>query len=195
MTTQTGLDVNPTSFSSGTTISSSSMNSNFNAIVNAAINNDSGAITTDLNGTMTLPGIVVTALNSNPTPQTVTGTTAGSASLYEFLVGTVKMVALLFNGYQNNTGNEQKVSLPTPFTQRAMAICGNGKNCSVWSGGSQLTNKVNVITSFSSTGGGVTQVSNVPSDSLCEVIQGFDQIGLGINEASQAFAIYLFFGI
>lgn len=191
----TGIGASLTSASPGTTISSSTYNSNQNNLNNSGISNDSGSISTSGSGTMTLPGLIVTMLDSGSTGTTITGSTAGTATIYQVLRGTVKILVLLFNGYQNNTGTEQKIALPVAFTQRAMFMTGNTKTTSIWSGGSQLTSKINVVTALASTGGTTTGATTIPSNSFGEIIQGFDTVGLGISEASQAFAISFFFGI
>jgi hypothetical protein len=191
----TGIGASLTTFSSGTTISSSSVNGNFTSLNNSGISNDSGNISTNGSGQMTLPGLIVTMLDAGSTGVTVTGTTAGNATIYQVMRGTFKIVALLFNGYQNSSGTEQKIALPVAFTQRAMFMTGNAKSTSIWSGGSQLTNKINTITALASGGGTTTGTTIVPSNSIGEIIQGFDTVGLGTGEASQAYAISLFYGI
>src|SRR5260370_30409924 len=50
------------------------------------------------------------------TPVTVAGTTAGSATCYQFIQGGLKAFFLLFNGYRNATATEQFLALPVAFT-------------------------------------------------------------------------------
>src|SRR5258708_36103679 len=43
---------------------------------------------------------------------TVAGTTAGSATCYQFLQGGIKAFFLYFNAYRNSTATEQLLTLP-----------------------------------------------------------------------------------
>lgn len=191
----TGLGLGLTSFSSGTTISSSSMNSNFSAINNGAIANDAGSITTDNSGTITSVGITTQKLNSSPNVVTVNGTTNGTAQLYQILWGTFKLVVLFFNNYQNNSSTEQTISIPQPFTAKAFCIAGNTKVMTPYASGSALSNCVRQITSLAAGGGGVTIQNGATSEGLASITSPFDAIGLGTGEASTANDIAIFFGI
>lgn len=54
-----GIGASLTTFSSGTTISSSAVNANFSSLNNSGLPNDSGAISTDGSGNMTVVGLIV----------------------------------------------------------------------------------------------------------------------------------------
>lgn len=74
-----GLGLSLTTFSPGSTISSSSMNSNFSSINNAALPNDSGAISTDGSGVITSTGLIIGSSEH---------ITLGSSSTIRFTDGT-----------------------------------------------------------------------------------------------------------
>ena len=144
---------------------------------------------------MTLVGLIAQVLNSNPTPVTINGTTNGTAQLYEVFQGTFKLAVLFFNSYQNNSGTEQTISLPTPFTSKAFCIAGNTKLMTPYHSGSALTNAVRQITSLAAGGGGVTIQNTASSEGLASITSPFDAIGLGTGEATTATDIAIFFGI
>lgn len=130
------------------------------------------------------------ALSPSPTVVSITGTTAGTADLYQFMRGTIKAFILIFNGYRNASGTEQTIGLPTAFTTRCNFLSGNGKQVTPYSGGSALVNKVNLNNNGTPTNG-----STVNAAHHGEIIQGFDALGLGISQATTASAIYFFIGI
>lgn len=190
----TGIGASITTFSPGTTISSSSMNSSLSAINSGGIANDSGSISTSGSGTMTLPGLITQVLNSNPPAVTVNGTTAGTAQLYEIFQGTFKMILLVMNGYQNASGTEQTIALPTPFTAKGFCISGNMKVLTPYASGSPLTNSVRQITALAAGGGSTTIQNSITSEGLASITAAFSAIGLGSGQASTATDIAIFFG-
>lgn len=139
----------------------------------------------------TVLDLVHKSLDIKTTAVNLNGTTAGSAQLYMPFTGpNFKVAILIFNGYQNNTTTEQTIALPVAFSTRCMWLSGNGKSVTPYSGGSKLVGKAS-----KTSGGVVTGGNTVDANWTGEVIQGFDALGLGTSEASQAFAIYVFVGI
>jgi hypothetical protein len=129
--------------------------------------------------------------------QSIAGTTAGTARLYQTAIGPFNFMLLHFDGYRNASATEQFLGVPQATGQRTLAVSGNGKITSIWRASSQLTAQMNVVTTLASTGGTVTNVDTIPGKSFGEIIDssGFDQFGLGTNQASAATAIYFFVGL
>ena len=140
--------------------------------------------------------MILKAMTIATTAVSVAGTTNGTAYLYMPFVGTnFKLAILRFDAYRNASASEQTIALPAAFTTRALFQTGNGKACTPYSGGSALVNKTNVITALAAGGGTISVQSLIPSYSLGEIVNTFDAIGLGVSQASNATAIYVFVGL
>lgn len=138
------------------------------------------------------------AFAPNLTPVSVTGTTAGSASLYQFLQGTIKAAWLFYNGYRNSTATEQKLALPVPFTGRSGWIAFGGNPVThFFASGSQLTSQCNVVTALptGSGAGSVSTQSAINGYSFGEIEAAYDNIGLGVSQSQTFTACVLFVGI
>lgn len=146
----------------------------------------------DGNGLLTLLGLKV-----NPTAVTVSGTTAGSASLYQWMQGTVKAFLLYFNGYRNASVTEQTISLPTPFTTGALWWAGASKSVRPYASSSALSNKVNVISTLSNGSGAGTATNGNATQGYSngDLLAAFDAVGLGANEASTSTGFVVMIGI
>jgi hypothetical protein len=115
---------------------------------------------------------------------TVNGTTSGSANLYQILQGTVKAFLLQFVGYRNASATEQRLTLPTPFTTRCLFIAGHVTNASVWNGGSQVAGQLADVDGLSASGGTSGGYTAFHPMDFGEITSAFDQLGLGISQAS-----------
>lgn len=114
----------------------------------------------------------------------VTGTTNGSATIYQFMQGTLKAFFCYYNAYRNSTATEQRITLPVAFTSYAIYVAGGGIPLShFWLSGSSLTGKCNVITSLpsGSAAGNITNNSSINGFQYGEITSGFDQYGLGTS--------------
>lgn len=154
-------------------------------------------ITSDGSGNETVVGLIASTLKVNQSGTTITGTTNGSATLYQFLQGTVKGFVIYFNAYRNNTTTEQTISLPVAFTTGALFLVGASKSIRPYLSGSATTGKVNVVSTISngSTAGGTTNGNATQGYSYGDVQGGFDAVGLGTSEASTSTGLALFIGI
>ena len=130
------------------------------------------------------------------TTTTIEGT-AGSATLYESIQEDipVKTVVLAFNNYQNASGEEQTIALPTPFTFKALTFTGNVKRVTPYLNGTALTNSVREITGLSANGGEVSIQDALASEGFGAITGPFDALGLGSNEVSLANDILVLVGI
>lgn len=130
--------------------------------------------------------LTVLGLQVNPTVVTVSGTTAGSATLYQVLSGTIKLVFLAFSNYQNNTSTQQTIAIPTPFNGQAFVFTGASPLLEPYRSGSLLGNATRVLTSLSNaTGGGQIQIQNfIPPQSFGIFTSPPDAIGLGVSQST-----------
>lgn len=115
---------------------------------------------------------------------TVAGTTSGTANLYQILQGTVKAFLLQYVGYRNSSATEQRLTLPTPFTTRCLFIAGHSTNASVWNGGSQVASQLADVDGLSASGGTSAGYTNFHPMDFGEITTAFDQLGLGVSQAS-----------
>lgn len=131
------------------------------------------------------------------TPTTITGTTNGSATLYENIQSdnAVKTVILEFDAYQNASNVEQTIQLPTLFTKKALVLTGNTKRVTPYLNGAPLTNSVRQITGLNAAGGSVNIQDSLASEGVGAITGAFDALGLGTNEASTANDIIFIVGI
>lgn len=90
-----------------------------NSLKSNGINNDSAAIQTDGSGQLFLPIVTLSnKLNLNITPVSVSGQTSGTASLYQYIQGNVKVTIINLVNYRI-TAN-QSLALPSAYAGRAM---------------------------------------------------------------------------
>lgn len=118
--------------------------------------------------------------------QTLTGSTAGSANLYQLTIGIFKCLLIEFVGYRNSTGTEQTFTLADAFTSGALWIGGDTKLIRPYNSGSALSSKVEVISTISngSSGGSTTTGNTTQPNANGNIIAAFDAIGLGTGQAS-----------
>ena len=116
---------------------------------------------------------------------TVTGTTAGSATCYQFLQGGLKGLFLYFAGYRNSTATEQLLALPVGFTTYAGWIAfGPIPQTHIYVGSTQQNGKIEVVTGFPVPpgAGAVTgSQSQMSGFQFGDLNSAFDHIGLGVS--------------
>jgi len=129
---------------------------------------------------------VLTSLGLSPNPPVVTVTgTSGTATLYQFLQGSVKAAILALNSYQNSSATEQSIHLPVAFTNKAWIFTGNFTNnlrLTPYFGGSASANNMRVLTGLSTGGGSGSLVTPINAFSIGQITNHFDAIGLGVSE-------------
>lgn len=154
-------------------------------------------ITSDGNGGLTAVKLIAQSLTNNLTAVSVNGTTAGSCSLYQFLLGTIKATFVYFNGYENTTATEQKLTLPQAYTASRISFWANGgvPVSHFYSSGTQLTGKVVYVNGFP-TGAGAGSISSgqnaINGFMYGEVQAAWDTFGCGVSQ-SQTFTASCFF--
>jgi len=123
-------------------------------------------------------------LKLNLTGISVAGTTSGTATLYQFLQGTIKAFYLYYNGYRNSTATEQKITLPRAFTGRSHAFANGGIPIThlYLAGVPQSFAIVTTLPSGTGAGGTTTQTA-LNGYSSAEVVGPFDSVGLGVSQS------------
>lgn len=184
-----------TSLSNGTTANAPDVLGSLQSLQANGVNNDGGAIQTNGAGLMTLLGMIINGpLQSNPAAVTVNGTTAGTATLYQFLQGAIKAFYLYYNGYRNSTTTEQKLALPVPFTSRSAFFAQGGIPVThIYLSGVQVMTSCNVIVLLpsGSGAGNISVQSAMNGFSSGELVGAYDSIGLGVSQ-SMTFTAGLF---
>jgi hypothetical protein len=141
-------------------------------------------------GVVTMLGLV-----NNDAGVTISGTTSGSATLYQFLRGNVKAFFLYFNGYRNSTSTEQKITLPQAFAHYAHYYAAGGiPQMHFYNGGSQVTGKISTIINFPSPpgpGNSTSGLNAINGLGYGDISNAFDAIGLGVS-LPQAYTTGLF---
>ncbi len=121
----------------------------------------------------------------------VTGTTAGTATVWQFLrigsLGGLNSAYVHFVGYKNATGTEQKITLPVAFGSYALYLAGGIPQCHIWNGGAQVNSHVDTANGFPTppgAGGSSSGNSAFNAFSFGQLTAAFNQIGLGISQSS-----------
>src|SRR5438270_1170896 len=112
-----------------------------------------------------------------PTPVTVTGSVSGSASLYQYLTGTVKVLVINWNNYKSAAA--QTLTLLVPFTQNGLVVVCESQVQTVefLAGGTPVT--ISVMDTISAGSGGTQLPSTtIKSWSIGQVRAAFDTVRL-----------------
>lgn len=140
-------------------------------------------ITSDNTGLMTLPG-----LNVNPTAVTLTGSTAGSITLYQPFRGPVFKVAIMrLTGFRNNGGHTQGIVLPSAFTGRSKVWFGDLPSTGVSFQKSGVTVGVATVTAMGASGGTASNVNVLFGRGFGEILGAWDTMivptgGTGVTD-------------
>ena len=152
--------------------------------------------TADVNITANGAGLLTAlALAINTPPVTITGNTAGTATLYQVLQGTVKLAVLSMNGYRNNTGTEQVIYFPVPYSNKAVVITGATQSLHSYYGGNQQNNTIRCFTGLVAGGGSSSIQSNINQYSIGIFTNNFDAIGLGTSQSTTYNDIMVIIGL
>ncbi len=98
----------------------------------------------------------------------VNGATSGTATMYEILRGPgLRVVIVLFNNFQNNSGAAQAQALLTSFNGSVLIWASNVPNLQLTLGGVAQT--IQILTALAVGGGTITGTTNFKGHSLGEV--------------------------
>lgn len=190
-----GIGAGLTTFSSGSTISSSAVNSNFSAINNGGVGNDGGTLTTNGSGILTVVGLVTgTSLaNLAAKNQSFNGDTSGTMSILETFSGSLKIVILEQNNYKH-AGSAQLCTLNTAFSFMALMFnLGCGGIVQASSGSINNNNQVTWGTGTSV--GSSSSIAQCQVDCACYSFGSFNQVGSNGGYASAHTGIAIYIGV
>jgi|SRR5580765_1761993 len=190
-----GIGASLTTFSAGTVISSSNVNSNFSALNNGGVGNDSGTITTSGTGILTVIGLVTGTSLANLAAkiQTVNGDTSGSMSILETFTGSLKVVILEQSNYKH-AGSAQLVTLNTAFTFMSLIFnLGCGGIVQATSGSANSNNQIQWGTGTSA--GTTNTNAQIPGVAAGYSFGGFTQVGSNGGYSSAHTGISLYLGV
>jgi hypothetical protein len=146
------------------------------------------SITSDGSGAATM---IKLAINSGST--VLNGATAGTATLYQPLNGTLKLVLIYENGFRNGSGAAQTLSLPTAFTT-SLRFWTSDSNPLTFVGSS--TNRTaNIVTAIAAGGGTVTSQTTVNGYSMGGVNAGVDTVSFNASESSTHTGLIVLLGV
>lgn len=128
----------------------------------------------------------------NPTSVHLVGGTAGTADMYQLLVGTVKLILIKLTGFQTGASN-QNMAIPTPFTAGLQLWAGDTSNFSLLK--SAVAQTINLYTSFAGTGGSSTPVTLVHIVSQGDCPQAIDTVQFASGGASTHSGIIVLLGV
>lgn len=157
--------------------------------------NDNFEIVSDF--TLTFNG-VNGALKITTAPQVINGGVAGTATLYQVLTGTIKLVYVYLNGFEPGVSN-LTIALPVAFTSIVKILTG-GIGTSANSGGiallkSSSAQTINVLTALSANGGTSSAVTTMYQHSYGQCVSGVDTIQFNANSSATHSGDLLLIGI
>lgn len=134
------------------------------------------------------PGISATFLNNvenwieqvdNTTVVTVSGSVSGSASLYQFLQGTVKAALVTWNNYKSS--GAQNLALPLAFTSQSLWWVGDLQGGTIAGTLSGTSQTFSVMTALALGGGSESAQAYLNNFSLGMLRSGFDTVKLTVS--------------
>jgi hypothetical protein len=99
-------------------------------------------ITANGSGVATMLGLVMNgAIQANPGAHVLTGSTSGTATLYEIMTGTCKMFYIIQNNFRNGSAGSQFIPFPTTISSICFVMTGDSGSFNLTSSGSPVTLK------------------------------------------------------
>ena len=127
-----------------------------------------------------------------PSAVTLSGGSSGTATLYQWLNGTVKSVIVRFNNFKT-AGSAQNLVLPTPFTTCAQWRTSQTGTFSLTLSGT--AQNLGIITALSASGGTVTIQTTAAGYSIGDIGSGFDTIKFAASDSTGRFGQLVLRGI
>jgi hypothetical protein len=132
-------------------------------------------------------------LSLAPTGVVLNGSTSGTATLYQFMSGTYKLVFIMFVNFRNGGGSAQTIALPTPFTTGESWY--NGGTCPIQLVSLGSAQTVGVVTTLAAGGGSVTLQTTINKYSVGDNFSGFDTISIPGSQPSAFSGIFRIEGV
>lgn len=152
------------------------------------------ALATDANITSDSAGaatMIKLAINAGGT--VLNGATAGTATLYQPLNGTLKLVMCYLSGFRNGGGSAQTLAIPTAFTTSFRWWVGDINPITFV--GSSTNRTSDIVTALAAGGGTLTSQTTVNKHSFGSVNAGVDTISFNASEASTHTGLILMIGV
>lgn len=122
-----------------------------------------------------------------PPATTISGSTSGTASLYQMPWNTLKVAMCICTNFRNGGASNQSITLPIPFSTHVLFLWTSGMaNCSLLLSGSVKTVQLN--SGLGAPSGTVTPVTAVGQNALGHCDTGFDTLQFNSGQ-STAFAM------
>lgn len=128
-----------------------------------------------------------------PNATVLNGATSGTATLYQPFTGIWKMVLLLLNNFQNGSGSNQSIAIPTPFTSDVMVQSGDIPSISLLQSGT--AKNIAIITALASGGGTRSVQTTFGSYSFGETGNAIDTVQFNSGGASAHTGLLILRGI
>lgn len=126
---------------------------------------------------------------------TISGTTAGSATIYPILQGTVKAFLAQLNGYKNASATEQTITLPTAFTFGALVVSGNIQQLDFYNSGTIVNTKMSDVDGLSSSGGSSSVYTAIHPLDFGQFSNAFSAVGFGFSQSATYNGLVFVLGI
>lgn len=122
------------------------------------------------------------------------GATAGTATLYQFFVGTLKVVVVYESGFRNGGGSAQTIAIPTPFVDGCFFLSSATGTFELLASAS--SKNVSIVTTLASGGGTATTSSTgVGSFSFGDCQFPIDTVSFNGSVASNHTGFIILIGI
>jgi len=153
------------------------------------------SITSNHSGVMTSLGQIVNGpISPSASPVTpLSGSTSGTATLYQPFQGTFKLVFVVLANFRNGGGSAQTIALPTPFTAAFYIASGDINSMQMMSSASAQS--INIITALASAGGAASGSTTFGSYSLGACNHAADTLSFNGSNASTHTGVLMIAGI
>lgn len=145
-------------------------------------------ITSNGSGLLALLGLQI-----NPTAVSLTGSTSGTAQLYQTDRGTFKRVVIFLNNFQNGGGSAQTIALPTAFASSLVIRTGDINTCSLLVSAS--AQNIAVLSALSGSGGTQSTQTTIGSYSIGFCNHAIDTVSFGGSAGSAHTGLIIMEGI
>ena len=123
---------------------------------------------------------------------TINGGTNGTATHYQPVQGTIKVVIVMENAFRTGGAN-QDYTLPVAFTVGGFVLAGDVNNFQLLS--ATVAQNVDVIVTIASGGGTASAVTTVHADSFGSMLHPFDTIRHSSGSGSNHSGVLVIIGV
>lgn len=194
-----GIGASITNLSNGTVANAPDVLSSLNALNAAGVSNDGGLITTSGAGIMTLAGLIANgAIAPNAPSTTINGGNTGTATLWQFFVGTYKYTIIALGNFRTG-GAAQTIALPTPYLTGAIIRTGltgtSATNAGIGLMHSGALQSINIYATLSANGATQTSQNFIYTGSFGDIQVNFDTVQFQASGTAGHTAIAIIEGV